>query len=1733
MSKTVDEKVVEMKFNNQNFEKNVSQSMNSIDKLKGKLDFKGTESKAANSMSKISSAANNIKLDGMAKAIETVNYRFSTMGIVATNIINQITNMVTGKLSGAFNMLFGQIKSGGLSRAMNLERANFQLENLLKDEKEVEGVMKNVNDAVDGTAYGLDAAAVVASQLTASGARAGDQLYNQLRAIAGVAAMTGASYEEIGNIFTTVAGNGRLLSMQLLQLSSRGLNVAAIMSKQMNMTEEEFRKKVSESQITYQQFADAMVKEFGEAAGKANETFDGALSNVKAALSRIGAKFYSPGLIQARDILNELRLAINAINKALDPLINSLNGTVYVLSKKTQSILKDITADVNDLSKDNNIVSFLDSATKAFSGFSNIVFGSSQTMTKDWWNSIKNSEVGTENFIFAIKKAAKEFDVDVDSMIEKKGSFENTFESGWFNIDILKGAINSFGTESDKLIRMYDYLQSKGKNISDITSTQIKDIAKSLNIDNFSDDLVKKLKDIEKQSNESGKSVTDTLKEINEAEQESNKQRLLSMGYTEEQINELRNLYTEYINGNTKVLNNLTEGMDPTNFKGAIDYIINSLSSIASIFNSVFQYIVKAFDSINDNNSIILEISSVVSDLLSKVSTFFKTTANENNRLVRTFSGIIAVIKILGSLIKSIISGISNIISGSDKLGGSVLDITAKIGDKLVVLYNFLRDTQIFDRISNAISSVGKLALSVLNGITKIISTIFGSDSNMFVSFGKAITSVFNAFFGANQNGLVDIVEKITEKIDQFTESISKKDGILSKIGDKIRSFFYNIAEGAKNLTNGFLKTDVIGSLVSGMLAIGVTFEQLYWRFMAMKKPFDVLKGLYNILKNGTDAVKNFTFPIGQLGDVLKQFQNGLKADILLKTAGAIALMAGSLYLVSTIPADELVKAGVALTIFAGLLLGATKIIMSMSKTKASPINWKQNGFINGLKEMIFQFKDLGQFVAKINAIGNLMLKLSASILLIAYAFKIIAEAVREDPSAAAGACLILIVSIASIVGAVLLLDKFATKDVGRLKAIGTIVLALSASIWIMAEAFKVIANSVKDLDAGQTAVAILILVGSIAAIVVSVIMLDKFISSDSIGKLLTISLMMAVIGATMVSIGITLAIIAGVVHSVGWEEALISAGIMLGMLFVVVGLIAALGALSVAFTPAAMLAVTAALAAAAVVLLALAAVIAVFSIALGIIIGEIEILTSLLSGDKCGAAWAALGYLAVLLITLAVGLAAMTFGIIGVGVLLLLADALKTLIPMLYLLAALPSDDIWSGIGKIAQALLGFLAVGLLAVALSPILLGLSIVLGGLGIALTLVSAAMYIFVSAFTALTTLTQISAEVITNGMGKIADGIHNLIMKLLDHVDEFVTKVHDSLLNNAPKIKEIVKTVIQMASDAVREDLPALIDTVVEAVHTIANKLHLEGVINFITAIRDAVNKVFQFLADIINGEVNDEGGKTAEEYGNGLYGKVSYIANRAIDIFVAFCNALSDTVDNRKHEIVAAALKLGNALYRAFDEEIKPLMERAARNIMDGLISKLDSFMSKYSDLYKLGKGLGELTIDAYNAGTDSASPSKKAIKAAQNVINGLFIGLRNNQKVLDVSENLGNSVVDKMKTALDVIQEYASRDYSIEPTIAPVLDMNGVTATADEITQLLSGNTTFGLAASVNAKLNQIQNEDPYYDITRAINTLHNDLQELDANNYTINGVTYDDGSNVANAVGELISAVKVGRRA
>lgn len=369
MSKKVDERVVEMRFENGQFEKGVAQSTESLNELKKSLNLEG----AAKGLENVNSVAKNTSgIESLAASLEKVEHRFSTMGIVGMRVIENLTDSAMRLANRAVSFLTSGIIQGGINRAKNLENAHFQLQGLLKDEEAVSAVMKNVNDSVDGTAYSLDAAAKVASQLAASGMRAGDEMYKSLRAVAGVAAMTNSDYESIGQIFTTVAGNGRLMGEQLLQLSSRGMNAAAVLGEALGKSESEIRDMVSKGKIDFQTFADAMDDAFGEHAKKANETFNGALSNIKAALARIGALFVSPLIVQNGPIVkffNTFRERINDVKKTIGPLADQFTGSVNKMADAATSAISRFDSE-DRTSIFTNIVSTL---TSAFSGLWSIL----------------------------------------------------------------------------------------------------------------------------------------------------------------------------------------------------------------------------------------------------------------------------------------------------------------------------------------------------------------------------------------------------------------------------------------------------------------------------------------------------------------------------------------------------------------------------------------------------------------------------------------------------------------------------------------------------------------------------------------------------------------------------------------------------------------------------------------------------------------------------------------------------------------------------------------------------------------------------------------------------------------------------------------------------------------------------------------------------------------------------------------------------------------------------------------------------------------------------------------------------------------------------------------------------------------------------------------------------------------------------------------------------------------
>ena len=88
MSRTIDSRVVEMQFDNKQFESNVKTSMSTLDKLKQSLNLTG----ASKGLENIGTAAKNVNMSGLSGAVETVRIRFSALEVMAVTALANITN---------------------------------------------------------------------------------------------------------------------------------------------------------------------------------------------------------------------------------------------------------------------------------------------------------------------------------------------------------------------------------------------------------------------------------------------------------------------------------------------------------------------------------------------------------------------------------------------------------------------------------------------------------------------------------------------------------------------------------------------------------------------------------------------------------------------------------------------------------------------------------------------------------------------------------------------------------------------------------------------------------------------------------------------------------------------------------------------------------------------------------------------------------------------------------------------------------------------------------------------------------------------------------------------------------------------------------------------------------------------------------------------------------------------------------------------------------------------------------------------------------------------------------------------------------------------------------------------------------------------------------------------------------------------------------------------------------
>ena len=239
---------------------------------------------------------------------------------------------------------------------------------------------------------------------------------------------------------------------------------------------------------------------------------------------------------------------------------------------------------------------------------------------------------------------------------------------------------------------------------------------------------------------------------------------------------------------------------------------------------------------------------------------------------------------------------------------------------------------------------------------------------------------------------------------------------------------------------------------------------------------------------------------------------------------------------------------------------------------------------------------------------------------------------------------------------------------------------------------------------------------------------------------------------------------------------------------------------------------------------------------------------------------------------------------------------------------------------------------------------------------------------------------------------------------------------------------------------------------------------------------------------------------------------------------------LCDGLKAQKNSIKNSAKSLASAASSAIrTDEQRNQFKSAGKYLGDGLV---EGIKAKYGDVYDAAYALGRKAVKGERDGQASRSPSKLTIKAGKWLGEGLIIGMRKmSDQVYNSSYGLGDSATNGISSAISKVADFVNSDIDAQPTIRPVLDLSDVKSGIGTIGGMFGGQTLSvntrsvgSIAASMNRRQNGAND-----DVISAINGLGRRISESSGDSYTINGISYDDNGNVADAIRTLVRAARI----
>ena len=241
----------------------------------------------------------------LSNSFRSIGTSMQGVGNQAQNMGRSLTSSITKPALIAGTAMAGITAKLGFDRLVGLDSAKAKLEGLGYSTKEVGSITDQVSKAIEGGMTTMAEGTDIAAGALAAGVKEGKDLQHYIKLVGDAAVGANRPVGDMAMIFNRVQGQGKLMTEELNMVEEGMPGFAMAMSKHLGVSQEEFRKMVTEGKVSSEDFMTVMDDFAGGMANSYAKSWKGMVQNTKAYIGILGENLLSGVFEQSKDGLRE------------------------------------------------------------------------------------------------------------------------------------------------------------------------------------------------------------------------------------------------------------------------------------------------------------------------------------------------------------------------------------------------------------------------------------------------------------------------------------------------------------------------------------------------------------------------------------------------------------------------------------------------------------------------------------------------------------------------------------------------------------------------------------------------------------------------------------------------------------------------------------------------------------------------------------------------------------------------------------------------------------------------------------------------------------------------------------------------------------------------------------------------------------------------------------------------------------------------------------------------------------------------------------------------------------------------------------------------------------------------------------------------------------------------------------------------------------------------------------